>query len=605
MPANPPAQYTFFTPQGFLQTLLGRAEIANARQSTAVLALITSILGFLAALITLLFSWNIFPWPVKTVACISLLLFGVVLPLYRWGAPHSAKLTTIANHCIPAALFLACGFAAVYMGGYAPLAATYAAAIPLLSVMICGTRGAIVWSGAMLLALIAGILFGPLAPNPQPVAPWFGLAGGMVMLVPTLISMLMHRSIWANAVRREKFAQMQLTQQFQREQTLARKLADSDRAQGLTLMAGRIAHDLNNFLVSVGGNAEFAKLRLQQGDFAGVDESMRAIEIAAADAGELARQLLNYSGDRPVTMERVILNERVAEAVALAQAVVAPGTLIETELPDDMLRVDGDPTQLNQVMINLLRNAAQAYDALPNPQEPRVVHIGLSDRTLFKEAASVSGREIKPGAYACISVTDEGCGFPEGQIERAFEPFVSNFADGTGLGLSSVAGIVDAHGGGIVVESKIGQGSCVYVYLPKASSKVVDLPDSSAKQAAPRRRALVVDDQAAVRQVVGSLLEQLDFEPLYACDGAEGLNRWVAERPAVSVLIVDVSMPELSGTEMLESVRAKDPHVPVVLISGYAGAANVAAFTEDPNTEFLQKPFSARALSDTLQQLSA
>ncbi len=161
------------------------------------------MLGFTAAVATFIAAYNIFPRELLAVTLIAMALFGVVPLIYWLGVPRYKWAAPLANNCIPAALVCACGFAAVYGGGLWPLASVYTPAIPLLTVMVCGVRPAIVWSSIMCACLIGGIVFGPMATDLARPPPWFALFGGIAVLIPTLISMMLHRRLWQQAVIRE------------------------------------------------------------------------------------------------------------------------------------------------------------------------------------------------------------------------------------------------------------------------------------------------------------------------------------------------------------------------------------------------------------------
>ena len=575
--------------------------VENPQIRTLVLA--TSVLGFVCAGVTLLFAWQMFSWELRLVTVISAALFGVVWPLYRFVVPHHAWVANIANQCLPGALFVSCGFAAVYAAGQLPLAAIYAPAIPLLSVMICGTMSAVVWSTLMLLAFGAGLVFGPLAPELVTPKPQMALIGGMVVLIPTLICLILHRSIWAEAVQNERKLRNQLAMQHAHQRDLDKRLSEHARAESLALMAGRIAHDLNNFLTSVSGNASLAALQLKDGDGAGVAESVQAIEVAAADAGELARQLLDYSGKRQLTLKKFSLGDRVKNAIVLARAAIPATVSVDLNIGADV-QIEGDPIQIDQVVVNLVRNAAESYEGVGTPPRVEVVVNArwCDAHTCF------SGNRLPSGAYAELLVKDQGVGIGEFVQDRIFEPFYTSKQNGKGLGLASVWGIVEAHGGGISVSTQPGVGTTFAVLIPKVDPALTIAPPRTVELAVTSNSSfdvvLIADDQPEVRSVVGRLVARLGFKPQYASDGVEALSILESDHPKFAALVLDVVMPTLDGVSVVKTMRQQSLDLPVVLISGYSNADAAADVMGDPRVVFLQKPFSAQMLTEAFSTLN-
>lgn len=576
------------------------------KQLVPRLALATAILGFVAAVATLIAAYNLFTPPLKTVTLIAMVLFGVVPVIYWLAVPKIKWAATIANNCIPAALVCACGFAAIYGGGYWPLASIYAPAIPLLTVMVCGVRAAFAWSTIMCLCLLGGIFIGPLAENLASPPPWFALFGGIAVLIPTLISMLLHRRVWQQAVIREAKANAQLRDQFDRQRELDKRLSESDRAESLAQMAGRIAHDLNNFLTSVSGNAALAKLRLGEGDTARAITFVDGVEQAAADAGELARQLLNYSGKRHMTLTRIDAATQTQAAVSMARASLDNRAEIVVEASASPA-IDGDPTQIDQIVINLVRNAFQAYDRKAGfgSSAQRPVTVTVKATHIAATTPTTNGRELVPGDYADIAVMDQAGTLQPDFIEKMFEPFVSTREEGRGLGLASVAGIVEAHGGGVVVEARPGSETTIQILIPVAPSLAGSQEETQneLREIGDRQHVLVADDHANVRNVMEPLLSQMGFQTFMATDGEDAVRLFNAHRDKLCAAVLDVSMPNKGGIETLAAIRAMDADFPVVLMSGYSITSSSEALRSDPRGAFLQKPFSADSLRKTLDGL--
>ena len=600
-------------PQTLARRFIGHkavGRLSTSEEIQALIAVLTSLLGALAATSSTVFSWLIFPLPLRVVGIISALLFLSVLPIYRVVVPHRPQAARFANNLIPAALFTSCGFAAIYAGGSLPLAAIYSPAIPLLSAMICSRRATLLWSGLMALALLIGIVLGPQAMLAEP-PPWMALAGGLTVLVPTLLSMLLHRRIWEGALEGEQLAQAELNKQHQEQRALDKRLSEHERSESLSLMAGRIAHDLNNFLTSIAGNASLLRVELEEKNTEAALIYVDALDQAASGAGDLSGQLLNYTGKRHLTLTNVNLKQRLTTAVVLAQASLETGTKIHVDNPEE-LWIMGDPTQFDQVVVNLVRNADQAYDSGTPEGQHRLVKVQLdSFETRELWVSEIDGRQLAPGRYARLRFRDRGRGIAPHIRSRMFDPFFTDRTDGKGLGMASVAGILEAHGGGLRIESELLQGTEVTVLFPRIEAPRPELTEVGRQAAAEnsrppdagaRDRVLVVDDEETVREVIGRLVIRMGFDPLFAEDGLDALNlldtggSWAA-------VVLDVAMPRLDGFATLAKLRNSQPDLPVVLISGYSNEATSVSALNDPLTAFLQKPFSPSALDRAFTKL--
>ncbi|MEM7100951.1 MAG: ATP-binding protein [Pseudomonadota bacterium] len=577
-----------------------RAERLSVEDAAVTsLAITTTGLGFFVGCCTLVFAWDLFPPPLRVVTFLSIVLFALVGPIYRWLVPLWDGFTSLAHHSIPAALVMSCGFAAVYAGGLWPLAAIYAPVVPLLSVMICGARAAVGWTLVMGSFLFSAIAFGPVGLDLAPPPPRMALLGSLTLIVPVLLSMLLHRSVWVGAVANERELRAQVTRQIGTQRDLDKRLSEHERTESLSLMAGRIAHDLNNFLTSVSGNASLAKDQLSAGQLESVTASLIGIEQAALEAGELSRQLLDYSGKRHLTMAGIHVNKRMETALVLARAAIPGAVIVNVEYRSEAW-IQGDPTQFDQIVVNLIRNAAQSY---PEEADEKPINVCV-EITNLKEARACAGDVLlQPGSYVRLSVEDHGLGIPADIRARIFEPFVSTKPNGKGLGLASVSGIVQAHGGGIEVESTPGRGTIFKIYVPlsEAEHKAVEpiiTTDLVPVVEVPLGAVLIADDQAEVRQVLGRFVERLGFTPIFENNGADALQVILEAQHRLAAAVLDISMPRLDGGTVLKEIRRQGLTLPVVLVSGYANSESSAGIFSDPNATFLQKPFSARALSE-------
>ena len=564
-------------------------ELDVSQQHQAVLAVATSALGVTGVLATLVFGYSFFTTYMLVVCAVALLLFGLVVPIYRW-APFTIKTRiTVAHNLIPAGLALPCAFVSIYGAGSFPVASIYAAAVPLLSGMICSVRSAVLWSAFMIGALIIALFVPKFSTMVPPV--WASLAGGITIIVPVLLSMLAHRSIWAAAVQGQRDATAALQARHAEEERIQRDIREQERSGSLALMARGVAHDLNNFLTGILGSVGLAQHELQAGNKEAVRALLGTIEQASENSSELSRQLLEYAGAKRQTMARIEVHTRVSSALLLVNTIVPRNVSIDLRVETKAI-VDGDPTQFDQVLVNLVRNAGQAYEEEGGEV---IVEVGALDSTQPIEC-DTSTTPLPAGRYAVLQVKDRGKGIPVDMQRRIFDPFVSDKNQGKGLGLASVLGIVTAHSGGIRVHSAPGVGSTFTVFWPEADLR--KLPSVEQVNA----DILIVDDHEDVRDIVATQATNSGYAVTTAKDGFEAL-RMVSMMDDLKAVVLDVAMPGLDGYETLKQLRQLQPTLPVVLISGHVFETPSHLDGTDECVRFLQKPFSSDRLNTAFNEL--
>jgi len=265
----------------------------------------------------------------------------------------------------------------------------------------------------------------------------------------------------------------------------------------------------------------------------------------------------------------------------------------------DLPAVDGDPTQLQQFLLNLAMNAR---DAMPEGGE-MTISTGLQELD-EKACARFSG--AAPGRYVRIQVADTGVGIPDGNLEKIFDPFFTTKEQGkgTGLGLSMVFGIVKNHGGHIDVQSSVGGGSRFTVYLPHSGSapKEESEPPAEGEPGKGKGCVLLIDDQDAVRDVCGAMLQNLGYTVMKAVDGLEGVERYRRFGRRIDLVIVDMVMPNLGGRDCFRRIKAMNPDVRVLLASGFSMDGAVQEIMNEGITGFLQKPFRLDQLSHAVEK---
>ena len=365
-------------------------------------------------------------------------------------------------------------------------------------------------------------------------------------------------------------------------------LRQSQKLEAIGQLTSGVAHDFNNLLTGVIGNLELLEPRLRS------EESLRRLRSAreAAERGaRLTHQMLAFSRKQRLMPSPLDLNRLVGEASDMLFRTIGATVRIETVLTDGLWPALVDPTQIELVLLNL---AINARDAMPNGGRLtiRTANVGRSRAPPC----------LSPGDYVLISVTDTGEGMTQEVLSRAVEPFFTTkeIGKGSGLGLSMVHGVATQSGGGLRLDSSLGRGTTVSVYLPRAR-RVSATPRELENRSAPvgfRASILVVDDDADVREVAVAGLENLGYRMLAAENGPAALNV-LAGAERVDLLLVDMAMPGMSGVELIRRARECRPGLRAMLVTGYA---DVAAFSPAEEDLVLQKPYRLERLAASVAE---
>ena len=366
------------------------------------------------------------------------------------------------------------------------------------------------------------------------------------------------------------------------QRTLEERLRQAEKMQALGTMAGGVAHDFNNLLTAILGSLD---LLLQSGTHDARGEMLLKTAITAAERGSaLTRRLLSFSRKRELQLRPADLNRMVQEMDALLSRSLGEQVTVHHALGEHLWPALADQEQFALGLLNLCINSR---DAMPDGGT-----ITLSTRNAAVAEDEVP--DLHPGDYVVLSVADTGTGMPPEVMAKAFEPFFTTkeVGKGTGLGLSMVYGLARQSGGTVTLESRLGQGTLVEVYLPRSdwSGATGPAPEGQVPACA-SCRVLVVDDDAAVRGITTTFLGELGHRTLEAADGAAALALLEAgER--VDLLVTDVAMPGISGAELAAQVRARWPGMPVLLLTGYADPA-----MQSGGFPVLRKPFRQTELA--------
>jgi PAS domain S-box-containing protein len=373
------------------------------------------------------------------------------------------------------------------------------------------------------------------------------------------------------------------------------RLREAQKLESVALLAGGVAHDFNNLLTGILGNASLAADLLPEDSPA--LEVLQGVVSAGERAADLTRQMLAYSGKGRFLVERVDLSKLCAEMLRLLRSSISKNVALESDLSRALPAVEADPGQMQQVIMNLVLNAAEAIGDQPGTVWVRT-RLSTMDETFRATAAQRS--DTMHDLYVLLSVRDTGAGMDEATQRRIFDPFFSTKFVGRGLGLAAVSGIVRSHGGAIRVVSAPGQGAIFEVLFPatyattehrKAASEPVGYGFDSDP-------VLIIDDEEIVRRTASSTLMRRGYRVRVASDGKEGVGVLRAEKCRISLVILDVTMPGMSGLETLREIRKVAPHLKVLISSGYGEEQTMSMFTGHEVSGFIQKPYSTERLLD-------
>ena len=370
------------------------------------------------------------------------------------------------------------------------------------------------------------------------------------------------------------------------------KLLESQKLDAIGQLAAGVAHEMNNVLTAVSCTAENLRSRLEPH----AEQSADLLRILkAAERGEkLTSDLLGFARKTPQSTRVLSFTQLVLSVADMVGRTHRGRITILTELDDEVFGVRGDERILFQAVLNLCLNG---IDAMSN---------GDSLRLMTKSHSQMTEDGAREGVE--LSIEDSGIGMSHEQVARAFEPFYTTKAvgKGTGLGLSMVYGAVDDHGGDVTIDSAIGQGTTIRIWLPLSGEPLSIPQDSVDDEVNPTHidgTVLVLDDDPLVREVTCQILRQVGVEVIEAADGREGLEKYRQLHDQISLVLIDVIMPNLDGSEVFRHIRQLNPKQPILLISGFVEKSIVSQLLGQPNCRFLNKPFSATGLIRLVNQL--
>ena len=379
---------------------------------------------------------------------------------------------------------------------------------------------------------------------------------------------------------------------------LEAELQHAKKLESLGALAGGIAHDFNNILQAILGNADV--LLLDQAPDSVAAHYLKDIIGAAKRANVLCQQMLAYSGKGRFALKTMDLRDAMRTLAATIAIPASSNVQLHTNFPESPLYLEGDEAQLGQVAINLIANALDAIGAAAGTIT--VSGYAQTIRTA-EEGEKFLPEKLAEGDYVCFEVTDTGQGMDASTVERLFDPFFSTKFTGRGLGMAAVLGIVRGHKGGIQVESTPGNGATIRVMLPAVAG-----PAPLERTAAPPSldvvpysgKVLVVDDEQTVRTTARRMLMRAGFDSYMAADGLEGLEVFQQHRDEICCVLLDLTMPNMDGDEVIRRLSALGAGVPIILMSGYSEQEIRERFADAGVAGFLEKPFKVRTLQEAI-----
>jgi two-component system, cell cycle sensor histidine kinase and response regulator CckA len=385
-----------------------------------------------------------------------------------------------------------------------------------------------------------------------------------------------------------------ITEDITDRKQLEARLLHSQKMEAVGQLAGGVAHDFNNMLTAIGGFAALLEGEVAEGTDA--EEYVHEIQKATSRAAELTRQLLAFGRRQKLNAEVVDINALVREPQKMLRRLVPAHIEIELRLEPEAGQVRFDPTQMHQVLLNLVVNAR---DAMPGGGR---LLIRTRRQSIVQQQADGT---LPPGEYVVLEVQDTGVGMDDETLSRAFEPFFTRKpkGQGTGLGLATVEGIVSQSGGHIRVESRPGAGSTFSIWLPLAADprpRPAEVVRPEAVASPGGAIVLLVEDEAAVRILARRILARAGYTVLEARDGEEALTLFATHQGEIDLLLTDAVMPRMGGIALATALRKRRPGLPIVLMSGYSEDMAYGDAHLPDGVAFLQKPFELQGLVDTV-----
>jgi len=379
---------------------------------------------------------------------------------------------------------------------------------------------------------------------------------------------------------------------------LQMQLHDSRKMEAIATLAGGIAHQFNNALTPIMGNIDILQMDYAQDD--DLMDTLQQMKESCRRMANLTSQLLAYARGGKYAVQVVSPNAFVLDTIPLVEHTLHPEVRVETDLPPEVSAVKADPTQMEMVLSALIANANEAMEG------PGRIRIAAADVELDQKFMTHHG--LTPGPYVCVSVEDSGKGMDEETRQRIFDPFFTTHFLGRGLGMAAVYGIIKNHGGAIEVESELGKGTVVRVYLPAIGPgrKEEGAKGDKKREVEPesvKGTILVIEDDEMVMDLAHAMLERLGYRVLAAGTGKEAVDSVKAFDGEIDLALLDIKLPDMSGSQVYPLIMEERPGLKVVVCSGYALDGPAQEILNAGAVDFIQKPFSIETIKEKLEKV--
>ncbi len=385
-----------------------------------------------------------------------------------------------------------------------------------------------------------------------------------------------------------------------KQKTLEERANRNQRLESLGVLAGGVAHDFNNLLQIVRGYLELSLFSSGENEI--LQDNLKKAINATDRASDLTKQMLAYSGQGKYVVKPLNLSEKVQEMIDLVQATLSKKIELKTDLPLEAPTIMADQTQVQQIVMNLVTNAAEAIGKESGRIEICTGIIEINQEFLD---SAIAADEASPGKHVFVEVNDNGCGMDEETKSRIFEPFFSTKFAGRGLGLSAVLGIVRSHQGAVQIESELGVGTRIRIMFPVKEEQELELEDTDLTIVQPLEKQtgniLIVDDEDEVLNVMSRILTNAGYTVFQAKNGEQALELFKKYQEKIDVVLLDYVMPVIDGREVLIEMKKHDESIPVLILSGLTREKMEKEFEDLKYDGLIQKPFQTEKLLDMIR----
>ncbi len=378
---------------------------------------------------------------------------------------------------------------------------------------------------------------------------------------------------------------------------LEQQLQQAQKLESLGVLAGGIAHDFNNILCVIMSNCSLAQLHPNM-----TGQLLPEIDKAAQRAADLCRQMLDYAGKSALTFTQVKMTALVDEMIKLLKATINQNVIITPDFSANIPFIRGEASQLRQIVMNLITNAAEAIG-----EERGEIRVSLFETTVVEGISNKDhiGKSIQAGSYVCLEVADNGCGMDNYTRQRVFEPFYTTKFTGRGLGMSAVLGIITSHKGALQFTTQQGLGTTFKVYLPVQNDESAGdpLPRVSLEPWHGSGTILLVEDEPQLTMVAKALIQALGFSVVEAANGKEALEVYQKNAEYITLVVTDIGMPIMDGYELFRKLKDMAPELPIIISSGFGDTLVSSRIATGEAAGILSKPYSFDNLREVLKSV--